>query len=158
MDQELWNRVENKRNLIKLVSRNEEEFARKRIARLREMLCTDKELQQEDVKAAGQDDKLRRLQEQVATLQEELVQTRGELAAARNLSPQPVDTDGASVADSIQDDEPSPDQEGDYVELVCPADLSSDRELTFELPDGRCFEIVVPHEVDTGEAFLAGPF
>ena len=38
MDDELWAQVENKRNLIKMINRNEEDFARKRIIKLRQMM------------------------------------------------------------------------------------------------------------------------
>ena len=38
MDDELWAQVDNKRNLIKMINRNEEDFARKRIIKLRQMM------------------------------------------------------------------------------------------------------------------------
>ena len=38
MDDELWAQIDNKRNLIKMINRNEEEFARKRIIKLRQMM------------------------------------------------------------------------------------------------------------------------
>ena len=50
MDELLWSKVENKRNLRKLVKRGEEDFARHRIARLREMLL-DSEPQQQTSKS-----------------------------------------------------------------------------------------------------------
>ena len=43
MDDELWAKIDNKRNLIKMMNRDEESFARPRIIKLRQMLMGEQE-------------------------------------------------------------------------------------------------------------------
>ena len=128
MDDELWAQVDNKRNLMKMVNRGEESFARDRIKKLRQIIAEEKG----DTTTA---DEATLVRQQLNALKAELELARSQLDASEPPTP--------------------PD---DLLQVVCPADLSPDRKLRIALPDGREFDVTVPDDVGDGEPFLVGPF
>ena len=128
MDQQLWNKIENKRNFIKMVNRanrgstEEEQFARARISKLRTQLIDTPQMH-ESVVAAD---------------------TAADVAADAGAAAAEVAAEMAEAEETL-------------LEVVCP-ELPADRTIRVALPDGREFDVAVPPGVATGAAFLVGPF
>ena len=65
----------------------------------------------------------------------------------------------AAAVDTGGETAPSPPAaDGTYSEVVCPAELPSDRGMRIALPDGQEFDVAVPEGVKAGETFVVGPF
>lgn len=73
-------------------------------------------------------------------------------AAAERATAEAAAADASAAAPSAED------QDGSYLEVVCPSDVPADRTIRIRLPDSREFDVQVPEGVETGAAFLVGPF
>ena len=128
MDEELWSKIDNKRNFFKMVNRGEEEFARARIIKLRQMLLV------EVAPTAGEPE------------ESEVPMPTGTEPVAEA----PVEDQDAASPDSGASDEV-------VLEVVCP-ELPAGRMIRIALPDGREFDVTVPEGIEAGATFRVGPF
>ena len=123
MDVELWNKVENKRNLLKMMKRDEEDFARARIVKLRQLIEQDQRT--DDSSSLAEDGEVERLTQQLASLKAELAEAKRLLAFAGNdasqLAADPLQEEahGEQAADGPS--EALVDQEDDLLQVECPA-------------------------------------
>ena len=148
MDQALWDWVKNKQSLAQYMDRGEEQKARWRIARLREIRAEPDDLPAADqlVQQAVQEERQKAALDEKEDDDEEEEEAVDEMRGGI--------TDGAAP--------PAPGAEeasaGQYFEVTCPEGLLADRMLRIELPDGGEVDVRVPDGTVPGEAFLVGPF
>ena len=137
MDSELWGKIENKRNFVKLVNRGEEEIGRKKVARFATLFPPGS--------SAGTG-----MTTEAAPRQE--AEEKGAGAAEDAAASQAAGGDAEAAVGATGEGA------DEYVHFACPEQLGEGRALRVELVDGRQFDVVVPENVAAGEVFLAGPF
>lgn len=158
MDEELWNKIDNKRNLIKMMNRGEENFARPRIIKLRQIIA-EEERQLQKQSASTSDASSNTVGEPIVPAQQ------GQDSLVPELDSQSAATTQAEEGNATEEPMHTDDDEGagasgheGYLQVVCPAGLGLDRRMLVQLEDGRAFEVTVPDGVTDGDPFLVGPF